>query len=156
MELESEPEKEYNPCSILNCINNYIKETDTSTEICMVCLCDETEDNKDNIWTRYELKCGHQMHSRCARQWFCKKKGVYCSLCGCMEKEDNNYCKTCNEWGHSCNKIKNYLYNSYPWYNQDDYSKEERLKLFKTLRNDLKQCNDPKNAVLQFVKEIKE
>ena len=78
----------------------YTKTIKKSQETCIVCMVDE--DFEKEIWDRYELQCGHQMHTRCFRKW-CEHKGkVNCPYCGDVQDIANNhYCSICNEFGHS-------------------------------------------------------
>ena len=82
-----------------------------SRERCIVCMVDEDFDKE--VWTRYELRCGHQMHSRCFRKWCHQKQKINCPYCGDVEdKPENHYCSICKIFGHSdigeeCPKIKN-------------------------------------------------
>jgi hypothetical protein len=68
---------------------------------CLCCMEEDTEESKK--WDRYELKCGHQYHTRCLRKlWDCNRR-VFCSYCGDINENNslNSYCSKCKEWGHS-------------------------------------------------------
>ena len=59
-------------------------------------LCVETQ-----MWSRYELQCGHETHERCYRVWAKQHSCVGCNTCGCLEKvELNRLCDICDVWGH--------------------------------------------------------
>ena len=80
--------------------NFYGKVITDSSDLCMVCMTDETEDGKQ--WDRYKLKCGHIAHTRCFRNWCGKKNKVNCPLCGDIEQiKQNRYCTYCKKYGHT-------------------------------------------------------
>jgi hypothetical protein len=76
----------------------YIKSIENDDSLCAICMMNESDKKK---WSKYELKCGHKMHSRCFRTWVNEKEKVVCPYCGDMEKRDNYYCILCNKFGHS-------------------------------------------------------
>lgn len=83
---------------------DYVREASiNSKKLCQVCKLDEFEKHK-TIWHRYELKCGHQCHTRCFRR-FSKNIGtVACPTCGEIEQTlENKCCWICNTFGHWCN-----------------------------------------------------
>ena len=60
----------------------YIECCDDNVDICVICHLDEMEDNNNKLWTKYNFKCCHSMHSRCARRWFSYKNKLNCPFCG--------------------------------------------------------------------------
>ena len=80
----------------------YTKLLCDSNELCLICMLDESENNINLKWDRYQLCCGHQFHTRCLRKWCNTKQKLNCSLCGDIElNSKNEYCNTCHKWGHS-------------------------------------------------------
>ena len=78
----------------------FIKTVHNTRERCIVCMVDEDFDKE--VWTRYELRCGHQMHTRCFRKWCEQKQKINCPYCGDIEDiAKNHYCSACNVFGHS-------------------------------------------------------
>ena len=77
----------------------FTKPIKNSKQTCIVCMVDE--DFEKEIWDRYQLKCGHQMHARCLREWCNTKQKVNCPYCGDVEdKKENYYCSICEDFGH--------------------------------------------------------
>ena len=73
-------------------------------KICTVCLLDEKEEiDILTKWDRVELRCKHQMHTRCFNAWLYKKQTVSCPLCGDvdLDNDKNMNCIMCFKWGHS-------------------------------------------------------
>jgi hypothetical protein len=64
-------------------------------------LCTLTEQSLGILWYRYQLPCGHHVHSRCYKKWCKLQKTVGCPSCGhrTMTK-DNMYCEYCKWFGH--------------------------------------------------------
>ena len=88
---------------------SYIKEVTDSSQLCFVCKTQEsTRDNyhknsvHDDIWSRYQLKCGCQAHTRCFRKYMSKKKEIHCLNCDKTIEQiiQNTYCFKCGEYGH--------------------------------------------------------
>ena len=99
----------------------YVKPiTNSQSWRCSLCLIAESAlcfDGETQLWSRYQLPCGHEVHERCYRTWakhankvgcprgFLEKspqKGASLSTCTTLEKvEKNRYCPTCDTWGHS-------------------------------------------------------
>lgn len=64
-------------------------------------LCTLTEQSLGMLWYRYQLPCGHQVHSRCYKKWCRVQKTVGCPSCGHRTMtEDNMYCEYCKWFGH--------------------------------------------------------
>ena len=95
MELDYEPDKDFVDVVF------FIKLLKDNTDLCLVCMTDETEDGYR--WDRYQYKCGHVFHSRCLRRWCHVKKAVNCTCCGNIpDDEKYMYCDFCKAFGHSC------------------------------------------------------
>ena len=95
MEIEYDINYEYDELCTFRRIH------EDKTDLCLVCLVDETEAGQ--IWTRYELACGHMYHSRCIRKWCRLKNCVHCTCCGeVADKVENMFCYGCQEFGHNC------------------------------------------------------
>ena len=93
MDLQYDPSLEYNDTYL------YTRELHNNTDLCCVCLTDETK--YGNIWDRYELICGHKFHTRCIRRWCGTKQCLNCPLCGDIKMHKTNmWCSCCNKWGH--------------------------------------------------------
>ena len=91
MELEPEPEI-YNSY-VNNTVMDYCKCVKDSEEVCMICLCVKRE------WMKYQLRCGHQFHTRCYRKWLATKNKLNCTLCGDLAENDSNtYCQVCDKF----------------------------------------------------------
>ena len=89
--MELEPEI-FSP-KVNNLIMDYCKHMKSSEEYCLICL----EIKKD--WAKYQLKCGHQFHTRCLRKWLATKDRLNCSVCGDLaESVDNTYCHLCDDF----------------------------------------------------------
>ena len=104
MELEFSTEEESIDCIF------YVKPLSKNNKsLCIVCMMQE---EKDQHWDRYQLKCKHVIHSRCWRRWCHAKKAISCPLCNKIEEiETNMYCSQCKKWGHpiySCPKLEEY------------------------------------------------
>jgi hypothetical protein len=86
------------------CLNYVSVQTDSSEWQCE--LCQLKEIRIDGVeWTRVKAQCGHQFHTRCYSKWAKIVDKVGCILCGVLQKIDNNlYCNTCKNYGHSQNK----------------------------------------------------
>ena len=84
---------------------DFIKEVNNSNKICLYCHTNNPQ------WTKYELKCGDQMHSRCARKYIAEKGGViHCPKCGeIQERISNMYCRECNSFGHYMEKCRKFF-----------------------------------------------
>ena len=81
----------------------YTKHLNNDNGLCVACTMDETEDSKQ--WERYQIKCGHIMHTRCYRHWMCKKKHLNCPYCGDIrETHKNYYCGRCETFGRPTKK----------------------------------------------------
>lgn len=111
MELEAFPIGNFNYLEIGEL---YTKLIIDSKKTCIVCMIDE----EPQKWHRYELKCGHHIHTRCFRHWINKKKQLNCPYCGNLEhSEKNMYCSECKIWGHQshdrvkCPKMRDFLKN---------------------------------------------
>ena len=87
----------------------YLREITDSKELCIICNIDELsrehyhKDNvHDNVWTRYELPCGCQAHTRCLRKYLSKKNKLHCPKCDKTldEHYSNTYCIECELRGH--------------------------------------------------------
>ena len=78
----------------------YVKQLyDRNTWSCIICTL--TEQPLFNLWHRYQLPCGHQVHPRCYKKWCKLQKTVGCPSCGPLTMtEDNMYCKYCKWFGH--------------------------------------------------------
>jgi hypothetical protein len=65
-------------------------------------LCTLTEQPLfDKLWYRYQIKCRHQVHSRCYKKWCKLQKTVGCPACGPLTMtKDNMYCEYCEMFGH--------------------------------------------------------
>ena len=95
MELDYDMNYDYDALCTFIRVHHYNK------DLCLVCMTDETESGQ--LWTRYELKCGHTYHSRCLRKWCRVKNCIHCSYCGKIpEVVENMLCYECNEFGHNC------------------------------------------------------
>jgi hypothetical protein len=82
-----------------NYVLKYTQTLINNNELCIICLLDETEEDKQ--WHRYKLVCGHIFHTRCFRKWIDKKNLINCPYCGDISPiEKNNFCNTCNIFGH--------------------------------------------------------
>lgn len=78
----------------------YVKSVKNDKKMCCVCVIDETKDGKS--WDRYELVCGHQMHTRCLRKWCATKNKLNCPQCGDIKPiMKNRYCSSCKKFGHT-------------------------------------------------------
>lgn len=122
--------------------SNYTKLLKNNTDICNVCLMDKREEGNINLWDKYQLKCKHVIHTRCARAWFCKKT-VICPLCDEQPTENHKYCNKCNEWGHCCKFIGHKIYEA--MYNNKNINNEQ----LKTLIKPLLKFNDPKHVIIR-------
>lgn len=125
----------------------YVKLLEDNTELCNVRLLDEQEEGNNNIWHRYQLKCKHIMHTRCARSWFCRKKYIMCPLCDEKPTEKHKYCKECDEWGHCCNLLKERIISL--MFSDKKYKNDE----LKQIIHPLLEYNDPKHVILNFLLE---
>ena len=77
----------------------YTETLKNNNELCIICLLDEQEENKQ--WDRYKLACGHIFHTRCFRKWCDKKQSLNCPYCNNIPLIDKNYfCFACNTFGH--------------------------------------------------------
>ena len=72
--------------------------------LCAICMLDECNSNNDKIWDRYELKCGHKMHTRCFKKWTGSLFKIKCPYCGINEDNTCIYCIKCDTFGHDCTK----------------------------------------------------
>lgn len=84
----------------------YVKPiTNSQSWRCSLCLIAESAlcfDGETQLWSRYQLPCGHEVHERCYRTWAKHANKVGCARCATLEKvEKNRYCPTCDTWGHS-------------------------------------------------------
>ena len=84
----------------------YVKPiTNSQSWRCSLCLIAESAlcfDGETQLWSRYQLPCGHEVHERCYRTWAKHANKVGCARCSPLEKvEKNRYCPTCDTWGHS-------------------------------------------------------
>ena len=100
----------FDPKSIMIDCFKFAKIVKNSKQTCIVCMVDEDFDK--HIWTRLQLRCGHQIHTRCFEKW-CDHKGVVnCPYCGDVKDvPENHYCSNCDIFGHShyglaCPKIR--------------------------------------------------
>ena len=96
---------QYNDDECNECIE-YVKPIINSQSWrCSLCLIAESAlcfDGETQLWSRYQLPCGHEVHERCYRTWAKHAAKVGCARCGLLEKvEENRYCTTCDTWGHS-------------------------------------------------------
>jgi len=84
---------------------DYVKMVEKSQKICLYCH------TNNSHWTKYELVCGHQMHSRCARKWFAEQGGIlHCPSWGELKEEICNMCcRDCKKFGHYLEKCPNYF-----------------------------------------------
>jgi hypothetical protein len=83
-------------------LQGYAKSVDKNNHkpVCYVCICEDTDTEKK--WDRYELKCGHQYHTRCLRKFWGEHNEIKCSVCGVIQElPHNQYCSHCKIWGHS-------------------------------------------------------
>ena len=96
MELVFNADSDYS-----NCVY-YTKTMDNNTELCLICMTDEHENNQH--WSRYELCCGHIFHTRCLRRWCSVKNHLNCSYCGNIpEDKTSEYCDIHGVFGvHKC------------------------------------------------------
>jgi len=77
----------------------YVKDVKNNRELCKVCM---TEEETDTPWDRYQLKCGHMMHTRCYRTWCSVKQSVVCPYCGPVPDEPQwRFCDGCHNFGHN-------------------------------------------------------
>jgi len=72
MELECEPEKEYEDVFLLFC---FTKEKPGDDEDCLICH------DANNTYDKYELTCKHRYHTRCYRRYCFYKNAIKCPLC---------------------------------------------------------------------------
>ena len=72
MELECEPEKEYEDIVLLSC---FIDHTPGDDDICLICH------DVNNTYDKYKLTCKHLYHTRCYRRYCFYKKAIKCPLC---------------------------------------------------------------------------
>ena len=93
-------EIEYDPDQDCDKVLFYIKVLQDNTDLCLVCMTDETEDG--HVWDRYQLKCGHVYHSRCLRRWCYHKQSVNFTCCGNIPEDPAYmYCLFCKSFGHA-------------------------------------------------------
>ena len=87
----------------------YTHEVSNSTKECFVCKTQEfTRDHyhkemvHDDIWSRYEIVCGCQAHTRCFRKYMSKRDDLYCPNCNKTIEQiiENTYCFYCKKFGH--------------------------------------------------------
>ena len=77
----------------------YVRLRTKSKKLCIICQMQEPENEQ---WHRYELRCGHIMHTRCLRKWVGRKQSVNCPYCGdTPQTKYNRYCGLCEKWGHN-------------------------------------------------------
>ena len=72
MELECEPEKEFQDVILLSC---YTEDKPGDEEICLICH------DANNTYDQYELTCRHRYHTRCYRRYCFYKDAIKCPLC---------------------------------------------------------------------------
>lgn len=82
----------------------YTKLHTNDKTLCAICMLDESNNDNDKIWNRYELKCGHKMHTRCFKKWICELCQIKCPYCGINEDNSCIYCIKCDKFGHDCTK----------------------------------------------------
>ena len=94
-------------------VYRYTKHLNNNNDLYVVCIIHGTEDNKQ--WERYQLKCGHIMHTRCFRHWMCKQKHLNCPYCcDIPETHKNCYFGSCETFGHPTTK------HNFPKYENSD------------------------------------
>ena len=119
MELEYENYDNLDECEMVQ----YVKCCYNNLELCIICHLDELENNKEP-WTKYNFKCNHKMHARCARKWFSTKNSLNCPYCGDIKLiKENMYCSECKIFGHS-------IYSSCPKYN--NFINEHTIQNYQT------------------------
>ena len=86
MELEFEPEKEFNDIILLSC---YVKTKKGDNQICLICH------DVNDAFDKYKLTCKHTYHTRCYRRYCFYKDAIKCPLCNNIPpyKEKLNFLK---------------------------------------------------------------
>ena len=91
---------EFDVSYLSNDCPKFAKVLTDNTDLCIICQMDETKEGKK--WERFQLSCGHIMHTHCFQKWCATKMKINCPYCGDIKDiPANYYCIHCEKFGHS-------------------------------------------------------